>query len=279
MAISKWKKSPLKHLCTRIGDGLHGTPSYDDDSDVFFINGNNLKKGTIKITKETKKVTSSDFENNYIALNKNSLLLSINGTLGEMAFYNGEKVMLGKSAAYLNFKTGINHFYYYYFQLKDVQRYFYNVATGSTIKNLGLDSIQAFEVPHPDESEWKPIARILSNIDKKIELNYKINFELESIVKLIYEYWFVQFDFPDSNGRPYKSSGGRMVYSEKLNRKIPESWGIQNLESVITHVNTGLNPRDNFKLGKGENFYITIKILNMAKFYLTILVIELMIKL
>ena len=121
-----------------------------------------------------------DFEwhNNFIELNKNSLLLSINGTIGEMAFYNDEKVMLGKSVAYLNFKEGINIFYYYYFQLQNIQKYFYKVATGSTIKNLGLRSIQDFEVPYPKKENWEPITRILCELDKKIEINYKINSEL-----------------------------------------------------------------------------------------------------
>ena len=246
MAISKWRKSPLKPLCTRIGDGIHGTPKYDDESDIFFINGNNLKNGSILISNETKRVTSNDFDNNYITLNDNSLLLSINGTLGEMAFYKGEKVMLGKSAAYLNFKSEINRFYYYYFQLKDVQRYLHNVATGSTIKNLGLKSIQDFEVPYPPEREWKPIAKMLSDIDKKIELNNKINAELEAMSRLIYDYWFVQFDFPDANGKPYKSSGGKMVYNEELKRDIPDGWKVEELQSIATNI-MGQSP-------KGESY-------------------------
>ena len=233
MAISKWTKSPLKLLCSRIGDGLHGTPTYDDNSDIYFINGNNLKNGEIVTTSATKKVTSSDYEINYIELNDNSLLLSINGTIGEMAFYDNEKVMLGKSAAYLNFKTEINRFYYYYFQLKDVQNFFHNVATGSTIKNLGLKSIQDFEVPTPDQREWKPIANMLSILDKKIEINHKINADLEAMAKLIYDDWFVQFDFPDANGKPYKSSGGKMVYNEVLKREIPDNWQVKALGDLI----------------------------------------------
>ena len=250
MAISKWRKLPLKNLCFKIGDGLHGTPTYCNESDAFFINGNNLKNGSIVLAEETKRVPSDDFERNYIELNDHSLLLSINGTIGEMAFYGGEKVMLGKSAAYLNFKTSINRFYYYYFQLRDVQKYFYNVATGSTIKNLGLKSIQEFEVPRPEESEWKPIARTLSDIDKKIELNNKINTELEAMAKLIYDYWFVQFDFPDTNGNPYKSSGGKMVYYEELKREIPEGWEVKCLSDIEPNIVTGKTPPTN----NPENF-------------------------
>jgi type I restriction enzyme, S subunit len=147
--MSNWKYKNLLSLCSRIGDGLHGTPEYTNDSDIFFINGNNLKSGKIEISENTKKVSLSDFDKNFIPLNTNSLLLSINGTLGSMAFYNGENVILGKSAAYLNFESGINKFYFYYFQLPHIQKYFYDVATGSTIKNLSLKSIQDFEVPVP----------------------------------------------------------------------------------------------------------------------------------
>ena len=246
MAISKWKKTPLKKLCNKIGDGLHGTPQYDENSDALFINGNNLKNGNILIFEETKKVSNDDYESNYISLNENSLLLSINGTIGSMAFYNNEKVMLGKSAAYLNFKTGINQFYYHYFQLKEVQQYFYNVATGSTIKNLGLKSIQDFEVPNPDDVEWKPIAKILTDLNKKIELNNKINAELEAMAKLIYDYWFVQFDFPDANGKPYKSSGGKMVYNEALKREIPDGWDVFQLSSLLKH--------NYYSIGKNDSF-------------------------
>ena len=225
MANKKWNKIPLKKLCSRIGDGLHGTPEYVFDSEIYFINGNNLKNGRIEITSDTKRVTASELSKNFIPLNENSLLLSINGTLGSMAFYNGENVMLGKSAAYLNFNSNINQFYYYYFQLKGVQEYFYNVATGSTIKNLSLKSIQDFEVPVPEESDRNGIVRILKSLDAKIELNNKINRELEAMAKTLYDYWFVQFDFPNQDGKPYKSSGGKMVYNAELKERFLRGGG------------------------------------------------------
>lgn len=265
MANKKWNKIPLKKLCSRIGDGLHGTPEYVFDSEIYFINGNNLKNGRIEITSDTKRVTASELSKNFIPLNENSLLLSINGTLGSMAFYNGENVMLGKSAAYLNFNSNINQFYYYYFQLKGVQEYFYNVATGSTIKNLSLKSIQDFEVPVPEESDRNGIVRILKSLDAKIELNNKINRELEAMAKTLYDYWFVQFDFPNANGKPYKSSGGKMVYNAELKREIPERWEAGTLNDAISKTGTGLNPRDNFVLGEGDNYYVTIKSIEQGR--------------
>ncbi len=231
--MNNWKHQKLSSLCSRIGDGLHGTPQYSEESDIFFINGNNLNSGKIEINENTKKVAIEELEKNFVPLNENSLLLSINGTIGSMAFYKNEKVMLGKSAAYLNFNTGINKFYYYYFQLERIQKHFYNVATGSTIKNLSLQSIQDLEVPVPETTEWKKIAFVLSSLDSKIELNNKINAELEAMAKTIYDYWFVQFDFPDKNGKPYKSSSGKMVWNENLKRAIPEGWKLESLNNVI----------------------------------------------
>ncbi len=241
--MSKWKKVKLSTLCSRIGDGLHGTPNYIECGDIFFINGNNIKGGKIIVDDETKRVTQEELDKNFVELNSNSLLLSINGTLGNMAFFNGENVMLGKSAAYLNFKTNINRFYFYYFQLPNIQKYFYDVATGSTIKNLSLKSLQEFEVPLPDNNEYQKIAAVLSALDDKIELNNRINAELEEMAKTLYDYWFVQFDFPysplsegcqnsenfDGVFKPYKSSGGKMVYNSTLKREIPEGWEVKNL--------------------------------------------------
>lgn len=230
---NKWKYDKLSNLCLRIGDGLHGTPQYSDDTGYFFINGNNLRNGKIEISQDTKTVNEVEYKNNYIALDGRSLLLGINGSIGNMAFYNNEKVMLGKSSAYLNFKTGINKFFYYYFQLKSIQKYFYDVATGSTIKNLSLQSLQDFIVPVPEENEWKKIAYALSAIDSKIELNSRINAELDRMIKTLYNYWFVQFDFPDQNGKPYKTSGGKMIWCEDLKRDIPGGWEMKKLTSIF----------------------------------------------
>lgn len=253
--MNKWKYEKLSKLCSRIGDGLHGTPEYDN-SDIYFINGNNLKNGRIEFNENTKTVSVAELSN-FIELNNNSLLLSINGTLGSMAFYNGEKVILGKSAAYLNFNSSINRFYYYYFQLESVQQHFHNVATGSTIKNLSLKSIQDFEVPVPSSTEWEKIAAVLSSLDSKIELNNKINAELEAMAKTLYDYWFVQFDFPDSDGKPYKTSGGKMVWNDELKREIPDGWEVKKIGEVAT-IKAGGDKPSIFSAEKTENCQIPI---------------------
>jgi type I restriction enzyme S subunit len=92
-----------------------------------------------------------------------------------------------------------------------------------------------------------------------------MNKELESMAKILYDYWFVQFDFPNVDGKPYKSSGGEMIYNDVLKREIPKGWDAINLESLISRSGTGLNPRDNFQLGNGQNYYVTIKNVSNGK--------------
>ena len=111
----------------------------------------------------------------------------------------------------------------------------------------------------PEYEEQVKIGNLLHLLEEKIELNKKVNIELEKLAKTLYDYWFVQFDFPDGNNRPYKSSGGKMIFDEKLKRNIPFGWSVNNVKSCIKHINTGLNPRNNFILNNGDIKYITVK--------------------
>lgn len=133
----EWNVETLNDVCTEIGDGLHGTPEYDDNGEYPFINGNNLINGAIEITPATKKVNAEIYKKHYIDISANALLLSINGTLGKLAFYNGEKVMLGKSACYCNFKPEINRaFVYGVMKTEAFAGFLEKSATASTIKML-----------------------------------------------------------------------------------------------------------------------------------------------
>jgi len=238
MSNSHWPKYSLKSLTSRIGDGIHGTPKYVDKSDYPFINGNNLKQGGIEVFPETKRVSKAEYEKYYIEFDQNTLFLSINGTLGSLAKYRGESVILGKSAAYIKCSAINIDFLYYYLQLPSVQQHMWNVATGSTIKNLSLETIRNLQIPTPSKDNQQKIAAVLSALDAKIDCNNRINAELEAMAKTLYDYWFVQFDFPFDfaagkparGGKPYKSSGGKMVYNPTLKREIPVGW---NLESLL----------------------------------------------
>ena len=104
------------------------------------------------------------------------------------------------------------------------------------------------------------ITNILGSIDKKMEINKKKIARLESIAQDIYNYWFVQYEFPDETGKPYKSNGGKLVWNEELKRNIPVGWTVGKVADCISKISTGLNPRDNFVLNEnGTNDYVTVK--------------------
>jgi len=120
----------------------------------------------------------------------------------------------------------------------------------------------------PEYDDQVKAGDFLYLLSQKIDCNNRINAELEAMTKTLYDYWFVQFDFPDANGKPYKSSGGKMVYNATLKREIPAGWSPCELSEIISRSATGLNPRDNFKLGYGENYYVTIKNVSNGKIVL-----------
>lgn len=159
----------LDDLCEKIGDGLHGTPIYSQTGNYYFINGNNLENGKISVSSDTPKVNDSVFEKNNKELNDSTILMSINGTIGKVAYYNNEKVMLGKSVAYfkVNYKC-IKEYCYQLIQTANVQCQFQKGLTGSTIKNLGLNTIKNTNVKVPCLPEQQKIAEFLSTIDTVI---------------------------------------------------------------------------------------------------------------
>ncbi len=160
----------LDDLCDKIGDGLHGTPIYSKTGNYYFINGNNLENGKIIVSSDTPKVDDSVFERNNKKLNDATILMSINGTIGKVAYYNDEKVILGKSVAYfkINYKYS-KEYYYQLIQTAHVQYQFQKGLTGTTIKNLGLNTIKNTNVKIPLLPEQQKIAEFLSTIDKIIE--------------------------------------------------------------------------------------------------------------
>ncbi|HBK7246714.1 TPA: restriction endonuclease subunit S [Vibrio cholerae] len=119
--------------------------------------------------------------------------------------------------------------------------YIKRITTGSLVPHISLKQIRDFPVKLPPIEEQKAAAAVLLAIDKKIELNNRINAELEAMAKTLYDYWFVQFDFPDANGKPYKTSGGTLVYNPTLKREIPEGWSDKTL-SEIANITMGQSP-------------------------------------
>ena len=189
-----FNKYRLEDITDKIGDGIHGTPEYDDNGDYYFVNGNNLVDGDIVFKKDTKRINEEQYLKNKRDLNKNTLLVSINGTLGNVAKYNNEKIILGKSACYMNVKDEYNVDYVYFvFESPEFKKYLQYGANGTTIKNVPLSAIRNYEISIPSKENQDKIVRILKSIEDKIKLNNKINNNLSEQIKSIYNEIFTEF--------------------------------------------------------------------------------------
>ena len=176
-----WEWVRLGDMVSILGDGLHGTPNYSDKGEYYFVNGNNLNNGKIEIKSNTKMVDLSEFEKYKKPLNNSTMFISINGTLGNLAFYNDEKIILGKSACYFNLLNDTNKMYIFW-ALKSgyVVEYLNNVATGTTIKNVSLKSMKLLNIPLPPLNEQK---RIVEKVNYLMEFCDKLEAQLEKKVK------------------------------------------------------------------------------------------------
>ncbi|MBN2766399.1 MAG: restriction endonuclease subunit S [Paludibacteraceae bacterium] len=172
-----WEKKELRELTTILGDGLHGTPEYSINGEYYFINGNNLNDGKIEFKDNTKRVNVGEFNKYKKNLTDRTILVSINGTLGNVAFYNNEKIILGKSACYFNLKENIDKsFVKYVLSSPYFIKYAHKEATGATIKNVSLKSMREFKVPFPNFKEQQTIVNQLDALraeTQKLEAVYR----------------------------------------------------------------------------------------------------------
>jgi len=165
-----WQIKKLGEIVSVLGDGLHGTPKYSDTGDYFFINGNNLFDGRIVIRENTKRVALKEYEKYKKQLNDRTILVSINGTIGNIAFYNKEKVILGKSACYFNLLDSVDKKYIrLVLSGQGFINYALKVATGSTIKNVSLKSMREFEIPLPPLPEQQAIVAKIEELLSDLE--------------------------------------------------------------------------------------------------------------
>lgn len=163
-----------------------------------------------------------------------AILLPRKGTLSNIMYVN-ESFWTVDTMYYavVNDKLADAFYLYSYLSQLDLS----NLDSGSTLPSMTKSAYESIVVKLPDLKIQKAVATILFNIRKKLEINNQINQELEAMAKTLYDYWFVQFDFPDQNGNPYKSSGGKMVYNPELKREIPEGWGVDSLWNIANFYN------------------------------------------
>lgn len=253
--MEQWKKYQLKDVTTLLGDGLHGTPKYDKNGTVFFINGNNLVDGKIEIKDSTKRVSEDEANKYRKNLNHRTILVSINGTIGNVAKYQGEACILGKSACYFNVAEDFDlNFIYYVVASQQFKNSIMHLATGTTIKNVSLETMRNYSFVAPSINEQKRISSLLSSLDNKIDLNRRINDNLEQQAQALFKSWFVDFE-------PFKD--GKFVESEL--GIIPKGWRVGKAEDFY-YINIGKTPprKEQVWFSSNSSDYIWVSISDLG---------------
>ncbi|MBQ8962002.1 MAG: restriction endonuclease subunit S [Ruminococcus sp.] len=245
-------------------DGAHATPKKTEDGPVYL--GIDAVTNDGKINPDGYAHLSVE---DYYKWSKRvkpqfgDLVFSYEATLGRYALIpEGFYGCLGRRLALLRAKTdrfNIKWLYYYFLSPEWTAYIINHTVKGSTVNRISVEDFPDFEIPDTDRLVQDSIVDVLSTIDAKVDLNKAVNDNLQHQLKLMYDYWFTQFDFPDENGKPYRASGGAMVWNEQLKREIPLYWSIGTVSDCVEKISTGLNPRDNFVLGNGSIRYITVK--------------------
>ena len=220
--------------------GSNISSKFFQESGVPVIRGNNLSNSCVKFIDNGFAYLSKEKadELNAYAI-KDDLLFTAAGTIGQVGIIEKntkfEKYVISNKQlrVRLNIEK-INPLYaYYWFSSPWMVKDIVNKNTGSTVPLINLGIIKTLEINIPKERITQDkIVSVLSALDSKIELNNRINTELEAMAKTLYDYWFVQFDFPDKDGKPYKTSGGKMVWNEELKREIPDGWEVGELKDI-----------------------------------------------
>ncbi|MCE8630315.1 MULTISPECIES: restriction endonuclease subunit S [Bacteroides] len=165
-----WEWCRLRQITSLLGDGIHGTPEYDPNGEYYFVNGNNLQDKKIVIKPDTKKVSREEYLKYKKNLNKHTVLVSINGTLGNIGFYNDEPIMLGKSACYFNLIVeDLKEYVYILLQSPFFMEYTLKAATGTTIKNVSLMAMNNLLIPLPPLCEQNRIVDRMTILDTKVK--------------------------------------------------------------------------------------------------------------
>ncbi|MFM6943057.1 MAG: restriction endonuclease subunit S [Aquirufa sp.] len=218
-------------------------------SGVPVLNGANLPKFKL-FENEFRYVTEEKAKTFKKAIaRRGDIIITHRGTLGQISYipesskYNEYVISQSQFKVSLNRKLADPAYFVYYFHTNEGQKRLLanKCHVGVPALAQATTNFRLIQIPLPELQIQKQIAAVLSALESKIELNNLINAELELMAKTIYDYWFVQFDFPDENGKPYKSNGGKMVWNEELKREIPEGWEVVELKD-IANISMGQSP-------------------------------------
>jgi type I restriction enzyme S subunit len=232
------------------------------------IDGANMK-GVALTDNITKFVTEEKARSLSRSIAKrHDIVVTISGTLGQVVYIpldsEYEEYLCSQRQFRVTFdETKVDVEYLaYYLHTSEGQKKILAFANYVGVPALSqpLPNFKGIEVDFPSVDEQHRRIALIKQIEEKISNNNAICSDLEAMAKLLYDYWFVQFDFPNDEGKPYKSAGGEMVWSEELKREIPKGWKCVTYSNCISSINTGLNPRDHFKLNIGGKIkYLTVK--------------------
>ena len=228
--------------CVRVFDGTHDTPK-PTEKGYKLITSKNILNRTLNLD-DAYYISESD----YISINKRSkvkqwdILFSMIGTVGNVYLEQNKDITYAiKNMGVFSCEDENKALWlYYYLQSPYFKQYLNSYLSGAVQKFVPLDFLRNIEVPDCTEETIRKCS-VLSTLDRKISLNRSMNEELERMAKEIYDYWFVQFEFPDANGRPYKSSGGKMVYNPVLKREVPEGWEVKEVKDCIEPLQRGVS--------------------------------------
>lgn len=214
------------------------TPSTSDnsnyDGEIIWATPKDLSDQNSKyFSQGARNITQKGFDScSTQMIPANNILMSSRAPIGLFAIntvacctnQGFKNIVLDKSI------SDVDYMYYYLkYHVKEIEA----LGSGTTFKEISKTSFEKYEISIPSLSVQKKISSVLSNIDRKISVNRQINRNLEELAKQIYDYWFVQFDFPNEEGKPYKSSGGKMVWNDVLKREIPDGWEVKKISSQI----------------------------------------------
>jgi restriction endonuclease S subunit len=236
-----WQDKALNEL----GDFQRGKSRHRPRNDMaLFMGGKHplvqtgeVKEANLYITKHA--ATYNDFGLAQSKLwPKHTLCITIAANIAETALL-GYPMCFPDSVVGFNANPEESSELFMHYVFTYIRRAIQNSATGSIQDNINIEYLTSLKLKIPRKDYQDKIAAALSTLDAKIDCNNRINAELEAMAKTLYDYWFVQFDFPDANGKPYKSSGGKMVYNATLKREIPAGWGYGALLEWIARDKTG----------------------------------------
>jgi type I restriction enzyme M protein len=251
------KPVTASQFCDRVFDGTHATPKAVAHGKPL-VTSKNILGGRLDLS-DTYNISLADYEEiqkrSYVS--QWDVLFSMIGSVGEVYIERNKEINYAvKNVGVFSCLDQDRAQWLYYFLKSDTaKKIIKNQLTGAVQKFLGLGALRDFPVPEFNKEQLGGIG-LLSRMDAKIELNQRINEELEEMAKLLYDYWFVQFDFPITaaqaaamgkphlEGKPYRSSGGRIVYNEDLKLEIPETWDAKELSAICENVRDMVDPAD-----------------------------------